>query len=56
MTSICLLLSSVAITFKDAPENQSPIAGNDYVVKCVVAANPPPTIGKKKIPRRVFLE
>jgi hypothetical protein len=38
----------VAITWKDAPENQSPVAGNDYVVRCVVTANPPPTIGKKK--------
>lgn len=37
----------VAITWKDAPENQSPVAGNDYVVRCVVTANPPPTIGKK---------
>lgn len=34
----------VAITWKDAPENQSPIAGNDYVVRCVVTANPPPTV------------
>lgn len=52
MTSICLP-SSVAITFKDARENQSTTAGEDYVVKCVVAANPPPTIGKTT-PRRVF--
>lgn len=35
----------VAITWKDAPENQSPIAGNDYVIRCVVSANPPPTVG-----------
>lgn len=34
----------VAITWKDAPVNQSPIAGNDYVVRCIVTANPPPTV------------
>ncbi|CRL04468.1 CLUMA_CG017550, isoform A [Clunio marinus] len=34
----------VAITWKDAPEYQSPVAGSNYVVRCVVTANPPPTV------------
>ncbi|XP_059622214.1 fasciclin-2 isoform X3 [Phlebotomus argentipes] len=34
----------VAITWKDAPENQYPILGSDYVVKCEVTARPAPSI------------
>ncbi|XP_077291454.1 neural cell adhesion molecule fasciclin 2 [Arctopsyche grandis] len=34
----------VSITWKNAPDNQYPIKGRDYVVKCEVVANPPPTI------------
>ncbi|XP_068154477.1 fasciclin-2 isoform X2 [Drosophila tropicalis] len=34
----------VAITWTNAPENQYPILGEDYVVKCEVKADPNPTI------------
>ncbi|XP_034489459.1 fasciclin-2 isoform X3 [Drosophila innubila] len=34
----------VAITWTNAPENQFPILGDDYVVKCEVKADPNPTI------------
>ncbi|KAM8719562.1 hypothetical protein ACLKA7_005748 [Drosophila subpalustris] len=34
----------VAITWTNAPENQYPILGDDYVVKCEVKADPNPTI------------
>lgn len=32
------------ITWKDAPENQYPILGSDYSVRCEVTANPPPSV------------
>lgn len=35
---------SVAITWTNAPENQNPIIGEDYVVRCEVKADPNPTI------------
>lgn len=35
---------TVPITWKDANENQYTIKGKDYTIKCVVVANPPPTI------------
>lgn len=35
-----------AITWKDAPLIQTPVVGDDYVVRCIVTANPPPTVGK----------
>lgn len=34
----------VGITWKDAPESQSAIVGEDYEVKCVVQARPAPTV------------
>ena len=34
----------MAITWTDAPENQYPILGSDYSVKCHVTASPPPTV------------
>lgn len=34
----------VAITWRNAPENQYPIAGKDYTVQCEVSANPAPTV------------
>uniref|UniRef100_A0A1L8DM60 Putative neural cell adhesion molecule l1 n=1 Tax=Nyssomyia neivai TaxID=330878 RepID=A0A1L8DM60_9DIPT len=34
----------LAITWKDAPENQYPLLGSDYVVKCEVTARPAPSI------------
>lgn len=34
----------VAITWKDAPEDQRPILGDDYIVRCEVTANPPATV------------
>lgn len=34
----------VAVTWRNAPENQYPVSGGDYVVQCEVSANPPPTI------------
>ncbi|CAD7087678.1 unnamed protein product [Hermetia illucens] len=34
----------VAITWRNAPENQYPILGDDYKVKCEVHASPPPTV------------
>lgn len=34
----------VAITWTNAPENQNPILGEDYVVRCEVKADPTPTI------------
>lgn len=37
-------MHTVAITWKDAPENQYPIAGSIYTVKCEVTANPAPTV------------
>lgn len=40
----CLLLLLVAITWTNAPENQYPILGEDYTVKCEVKADPNPTI------------
>lgn len=36
--------STVAITWTNAPENQYPIAGTNYPVKCEVTANPAPTV------------
>lgn len=39
----------VAITWKDAPQIQTPVVGDDYVVRCIVTANPPPTVGKEII-------
>lgn len=41
---ICFFLISVAITWTNAPEDQYPILGEDYVVKCEVKADPNPTI------------
>lgn len=38
----------MAITWKDAPEIQTPTLGDDYVVRCIVAANPSPSICKLK--------
>lgn len=35
----------VPITWKNAPEEQYPIKGDDYLVKCEVTANPPPSVG-----------
>ena len=35
----------VAITWKDAPEEQSSITGKDYLVRCEVKADPPATVG-----------
>lgn len=35
---------SVGITWKDAPESQYPIKGQDYMVKCDVSARPPPIV------------
>lgn len=34
----------VDITFVNAPEDQYPIAGSDYMIKCEVQANPAPII------------
>jgi len=34
----------VAITWTNAPENQYPTLGQDYVVMCEVKADPNPTI------------
>lgn len=34
----------VAITWVDAPQEQSPILGRDYKVKCIVNANPSPVV------------
>lgn len=34
----------VPITWKDAPEEQFPIKGNDYLVKCEVTASPSPAV------------
>ncbi|XP_031621318.1 fasciclin-2 isoform X3 [Contarinia nasturtii] len=34
----------VAITWRNAPEYQYPVAGKDYVVQCEVTANPAPTV------------
>lgn len=34
----------MAITWTNAPEDQYPILGEDYVVKCEVKADPNPTI------------
>lgn len=46
MTNLCLFSIPVGITWKDAPESQSAIAGEDYEVKCVVQAQPAPTVGE----------
>lgn len=35
---------TAAITFLDASEEQYPILGEDYTVRCKVKAMPPPTI------------
>lgn len=35
-----------AITWKDAPEYQNTALGADYNIRCIVAANPPPSVGK----------
>jgi len=35
---------AVAITWTNAPENQYPTLGQDYVVMCEVKADPNPTI------------
>ena len=35
---------SVAITWDDAPENQYPILGEDFKIKCNVRARPSPTV------------
>lgn len=37
-------LFAVPITWKDAPEEQYPTKGDDYLVKCEVTANPPPAV------------
>ncbi|XP_049301474.1 fasciclin-2 isoform X2 [Anopheles funestus] len=34
----------VAITWKDAPTDQRPLMGTDYIVRCEVTANPPATV------------
>lgn len=34
----------MAITWKDAPENQYPILGQDYTIRCEVTATPSPTV------------
>uniref|UniRef100_A0A336MUJ8 CSON006072 protein n=1 Tax=Culicoides sonorensis TaxID=179676 RepID=A0A336MUJ8_CULSO len=34
----------VPITWKDAPEEQYPTKGTDYLVKCEVSASPPPAV------------
>lgn len=34
----------VAITWVDAPENQNPILGEDFEVRCQVRAQPSPTV------------
>ncbi|XP_035780060.1 fasciclin-2-like isoform X3 [Anopheles albimanus] len=34
----------VAITWKDAPTDQRPLLGTDYIVRCEVTANPPATV------------
>lgn len=39
---------SVDINFIDAPENQYPVAGQDYSVKCRVKGNPAPIIDWNK--------
>ncbi|XP_021704152.1 fasciclin-2 isoform X4 [Aedes aegypti] len=39
-----LVETYVAITWKDAPEDQRPILGEDYIVRCEVYANPPATV------------
>lgn len=39
-----LFARTVAITWKNAPENQFPTAGSRYVVFCEVTANPAPTV------------
>ncbi|KAJ8927972.1 hypothetical protein NQ314_019498 [Rhamnusium bicolor] len=36
------------IKFVEAPENQYPIVGNDYIVKCIVNGNPTPIIDWNK--------
>jgi neural cell adhesion molecule len=38
----------VPITWTNAPENQRAAKGNDYVVRCVATANPPPEFGMKQ--------
>lgn len=42
--SLTLFPSAVAITWTNAPENQFPTLGTNYVVKCEVKADPNPTI------------
>jgi neural cell adhesion molecule len=39
-----LIISLVAITWNNAPEFQYPILGSDYLVRCEVTADPPPTV------------
>ncbi|XP_037807700.1 fasciclin-2 isoform X2 [Lucilia sericata] len=39
-----MIKTYVAITWTNAPENQNPILGEDYVVRCEVKADPNPTI------------
>lgn len=39
-----LLSFAVPITWKDAPEEQFPIKGNEYLVKCEVTAKPAPSV------------
>ncbi|XP_054731043.1 fasciclin-2 isoform X1 [Anastrepha obliqua] len=39
-----IIKTYVAITWTNAPENQYPILGEDYIVKCEVKADPNPTI------------
>ncbi|XP_030382113.1 fasciclin-2 isoform X2 [Scaptodrosophila lebanonensis] len=44
METSVIIKTYVAITWTNAPENQYPILGEDYVVKCEVKADPNPTI------------
>jgi neural cell adhesion molecule len=38
------MIKSVAITWKDAPEYQTTNLEVDYVIRCIVTANPPPSV------------
>ncbi|KAJ8984502.1 hypothetical protein NQ317_014592, partial [Molorchus minor] len=44
LTSSVKIKTYVAINFVDAPENQYPIAGKSFSVKCIVTGNPAPNI------------
>lgn len=44
LQKLFLLSFPVPITWKDAPEEQYPTKGSDYLVKCEVSASPPPAV------------